>query len=93
MVERDFLVDEKGAMIIRNGEFATGESLHQEVALILLTNRGEIRHDMLCGCDLIKFMNKRVRRSELERVIRLQLERDGKSWADIKNGIDIKSNG
>lgn len=90
---RGFLVDAKGEMIIRGGTFAIGEVLTQEVGLLLLTSKGEIRHDVLCGCDLRRYMNGRISRSELERIIRLQVERDGKNWGDIKDGIKVNGNG
>lgn len=93
MGERDFLLDNTGKLVIRAGGIHTGESLSQEVALILLTNKGEVRHDPLCGCDLVRRMNGRITRSELERVARVQMERDGKDWASIKHGININSNG
>lgn len=93
MAGRDFILDDSGEMIVRNGDFHVGESLTQELGLLLLTNKGEIRWDPLCGCDLIRRMNSTVRRSELEREVRLQVERDGKNWADLKEGININSNG
>lgn len=92
MDERDILVDDEGAMIIRNGSFATGESLTQEVGLILLTNKGEIRHDMLCGCDLRRKVNGRLTQSQLDQIIKVQLERDGKNYTDLKNGIILRTN-
>lgn len=92
MAGRDFILDEAGEMVIQDGDFLTGESLTQELTLLLLTNKGEIRHDPLCGCDLVRKMHRTLRRSELEREVRLQVERDGKNWGDIKEGIKMKSN-
>jgi len=92
MVERDLLVAENGLMIIRNGTFATGPSLTQEVALIMLTNKGEIRNDIFCGCDLLRRKDTLIRRSEFERIVKVQLERDGKTWTDLKNGIKVRAN-
>lgn len=89
---RDFLLDETGRLIIRHGGIATGDSYTQEVALLMLTNQGELRHDPLAGCNLVRRTNSRISRSELERVVRIQVERDGKSWADIRDGVNIKSN-
>lgn len=93
MAERDFILGDDGDVQIRNGDFVTGESLTQEVALIMLTNKGEIRHDPLCGCDLLKMTNARMSRTQFEQIVRVQLERDGKNWADIKNGINLRTNG
>lgn len=93
MAARDFLLDDSGEMIVRNGDLAVGDSLTQELGLLMLTNKGEIRWDPLCGCDLIRRMNSTLRRSQLEREVRLQVERDGKNWGDLKEGINIRTNG
>lgn len=93
MADRDFLLTSSGELIIRNGGVATGDSLTQEVSLLLLTCQGEVRHDPLCGTNLVRRMNARVTRRELERVVRLQVERDGKRWDSVKGGINITTNG
>ena len=93
MVDRDFLLDNTGKMIIRNGEFATGESLTQEVSMLILTCKGEIRDDVFCGCDFIRRQNSVISRSEFLSVVKLQTARDGKAWTDIKGGINIRING
>lgn len=91
MADRDFILDESGEMVIRNGDFVTGESLTQEVALLMLTNKGEIRHDPLCGCDLRRMTNGRLTRSRLEQIVKVQAERDGKNWSDIKDGVNLRT--
>ena len=92
MADRDFILDESGEMQIRGGDFVTGESLTQDVALIMLTNKGEVRHDLLCGCDLRKRTNTRMTASQFERIVKVQIERDGKNYADLKNGIKLRTN-
>lgn len=93
MAERDFLLDDTGRLVLRGGGIATGDSLTQEVLLIMLSNQGELRHDPLCGCNLVNRTNSRMLRSDLERIVRIQCERDGKSWSDIKEGIYTNTNG
>lgn len=93
MADRDLLLTDTGEMIIRNGGFATGDSLTQEVGLLLLTCKGEIRHDLFCGCDLVKRMNTRIGRTEFERIVKVQIARDGKNWPDVKDGINLRTNG
>lgn len=94
MAERDFLLDTDGDLVIRNGAIAVGDSLTQEVSMLLLTNQGEMRHDPLCGCNLVRRKNSVISRSQFERVVRLQVERDGKLWAKVRDGINSKlSNG
>ncbi|MBS1940888.1 MAG: hypothetical protein JST38_08430 [Bacteroidetes bacterium] len=89
---RDFLLDDSGRLVLRNGGIATGDSLTQEVALIMLTNQGEMRHDPLCGCNLIRRTNSRFTTSELRSLVRTQLERDGKDLNAIADGINLTTN-
>lgn len=93
MAERDFLLGDDGDLVLRNGTIATGPSLTQEVALLLVLSKGAVRHDPLCGCDLRKLQNSVISRSRFEHLVKLQLERDRKSWADLRPGINIKLNG
>lgn len=90
---RDFAVDETGRLVLRAGGIHVQESLTQEVGLLLITCKGEMRFDPLCGCDLVRRMNGRISRAQLERTARVQMERDGKNWGDIKRGVNIKTNG
>ncbi len=90
--QRDFLLDDTGRLITRNGGIATGNSYTQEVALLMLTNKGELRHDPLAGCDLVRRTNSRLTQSELARIVRVQVERDGKQWSDVMNGLNLTTN-
>lgn len=93
MADRGILVSDSGELVIRNGTLAVGDTLSQDVALLMLTNKGEIRHDMFTGCDLLRRTNSRMSRSEFERIVRVQVERDGKQWHAIKDGIRLRTNG
>ncbi|HMN06913.1 MAG TPA: hypothetical protein PKD45_14425 [Flavobacteriales bacterium] len=90
--QRDFLLDEDGRLVLRNGGIATGNSFTQEVALLMLTNKGELRHDPLAGCDLVRRTNSRLTQSELARLVRVQVERDGKQWSDVMGGLKLNTN-
>lgn len=93
MAERDFLLGDDGEMEIRNGDFVHGDSLTQEVGLLLLTNKGEVRWDPLCGCDLLRRTNARLSQSQFERIVKVQIERDGKNYADVVDGIKLITDG
>lgn len=86
---RDILLGDDGDLIIRGGDLAVGPSLTQEVILLMLTNQGELRHDPLSGCNLRRLSNARITRSALERIIKVQVERDGKAWPDVSGGVKI----
>lgn len=93
MVNRDLLLGAGGELVIRNGTFLTGESLTQEVAVLMLTCKGELKADPLTGCDLVRRTNARLTTSQLHALVRVQLERDGKDFDRLQAGINLMANG
>ncbi|WP_435135705.1 hypothetical protein [Formosa sp. A9] len=91
-MEKDILLDENDDLLIENGDFKIGESLTQEVGIILRMNQGELKEDPLLGANLIKFINSNVNDNELRTKVKLHLQRDGKNYDDIKNYITLKRN-
>ncbi|MBV7268366.1 hypothetical protein [Winogradskyella luteola] len=88
--ETDFLLDENDDIIIANGDLLIGESLTQEVSLILRVNQGEFKNDPLIGANLIQLVKTNVSNSELKKRVKLHLQRDGKDYNQIKDFINLK---
>lgn len=88
----DITIDENNDLGIKFGDFSVGNSSMQEIELILLLNKGELKRDPLLGCNLIKFQNATISSNEITQIIRLNLKRDGKtnSVKIIDNQIQIK---
>lgn len=86
---QDILLDENDDVRIENGDFVIGDSLDQEVGLILRMNKGELKEDPIVGCDLIRLINSNITESELKQIIKLQLARDGKNYDDLKERIKL----
>lgn len=84
---KDILLDDDGDLKLENGDFVIGDSLEQEVALLLQLNKGEIKLDPLVGCDLIKIMKSNASNIEIKKIVKLQLSRDGKNYETLKNQI------
>ncbi|CDF80564.1 conserved hypothetical protein [Formosa agariphila KMM 3901] len=91
-MEQDILLDDTDDLLIENGDFKIGDSLTQEVGIILRMNQGELKEDPLLGANLLKFINSSVDNNELQTKVKLHLQRDGKNYEDIKNYITLKSN-
>jgi phage baseplate assembly protein W len=87
----DILLDENDDVRIENGDFVIGDSLDQEVGLILRMNKGELKEDPVMGCDLIRLINSNTSEAELKQIIKLQLARDGKSYDELKERIILKT--
>jgi len=87
----DILLGENDDVQILNGDFVVGESLDQEVGLILRLNKGELKEDPIMGCDLIRLIKSNITQPELKQIIKLQLARDGKSYDELKERIKLKT--
>jgi len=84
----DILLNDSDDLEIINGDFATGESLTQDVSLILRLNQGELKEDPVLGPGLIRQINGTANKQKLKGLMRLHLERDGKSWDDLNDLIN-----
>ena len=88
-MEQDILLDETDDLIFQDGDFVIGSSLTQDVGIILRLNQGELKSDPLLGANLIKYVNSNIDEVDLQTVVKLHLQRDGKDYEEIKNYITL----
>ena len=88
--ESDILLDDNDDLNIVNGDFVIGESVLQEVGIILRLNSGELKSDPVLAPNLIQLVNSASKEQEFEERVRLFLRRDNKNYEDIKKLINIK---
>jgi hypothetical protein len=81
---KDILLDQDNDLQIMNGDFVIGESLMQEVGIILQMNQGELKSDPFIGANLIVKMRGIENRHKIESLIDAQLELDGKNYDEVK---------
>ena len=86
---KDILLDQDNDLQIMNGDFVIGESLMQEVGIILQMNQGELKSDPFIGANLIVKMRGIENRHKIESLIDAQLELDGKNYDEIKELISL----
>ena len=89
--ENDILLDANDDLDIVNGDFVIGESVLQEVGIILRLNSGELKSDPVLAPNLIQLVNSASNNQEFEERVRLFLKRDNKNYEDIKKLINIKN--
>lgn len=89
--ENDILLDANDDLNIVNGDFVIGESVLQEVGIILRLNSGELKSDPVLAPNLIQLVNSASNNQEFEERVRLFLKRDNKNYEDIKKLINIKN--
>ena len=87
----DILLDENGDLVIANGDFVVGDSIDQEVATLLQLNKGELKEFPILGPDLIKLINSNTSEVELRQIIKTELKRDGKSYQELKERIQLRT--
>lgn len=90
-MEQDILLDENDDLIIENGDFNLGDSLTQDVGIILRLNQGELKSDPLLGASIIRLVNSSIDDDELQTKIKLHLQRDGKDYEAIKKYITLNT--
>lgn len=78
-----------GNPIIENGDFVIGETRLQEAISIIRAVQNEYTRTPLVGCNLILFQNGMASKSQLERIMKKQIEADGLDYADIIKQIEV----
>ena len=86
---KGILLDENYDLRIENGGFVIGETLNQEVSIILQLNQGQLRHDPLLGPNLIQLINSNTSQTEIQTRVKLHLERDKKDFERYKERIRL----
>jgi hypothetical protein len=85
---KDFLRDtETGDLMIVDGDFVIGESDDQEVSVLITLNQGELKNDPLLGPNLVQLTEGKEDKNEINKRLRIHLQRDGKDWNDYKDRI------
>lgn len=88
----DILLDAAGDVRIENGDFVVGESLDQEVQIILEMAQGELKEDPLLGADLFRMINSNATEAELKQRVKVHLARDGKDYGALKERMILNKN-
>lgn len=90
---KDVLLNNDLSVAIINGDFAVGNSIDQEVQLILEMAQGELKEDPLIGADLFRLIHSNTTDADLKQAVKLQLARDGKDYARLKERLKLVING
>lgn len=80
---RGILLGEGGA-IIKNGDFAIGDTTKQEAGIIIKMPRGISKNDPILGVGLVRKMKSVNGLASIKKDIRVHLRRDGKVVSSVK---------
>lgn len=73
---KDILLNTDNDLQIANGDFVAGESLNQQVGLLLLLNKGELKEHPLTGVGIYEIINTESV-DDIKNAVREQLKDDG----------------
>lgn len=73
---KDILLSTENDLQITNGDFAVGEGLNQQVGLLMLLNKGELKQHPLTGVGIYELINTE-RVEDIKNAAREQLKDDG----------------
>jgi hypothetical protein len=90
---RDYILDDDGDLKIEAGDFVFGDAETDDVLLILGINQGELKSDPLCGTNMTQRIRSQQTPEEIQRAVRLQMQRDGKNFNEIKAFLKTIING
>lgn len=87
MAGKGILLDENNDLLIIGKRMVIGDSQMQEVAVILEMNQGALKSKPILGAELIQLLKGNASKIDIERRVRIHLEKDGKDYNAIKNKI------
>ena len=84
---KDILLNSDDDLLFRDGDFVVGESVTQEVGIILRLNQGELKQDPLLGPNLVQMIKSEATSNEVRTKVKLHLQRDGQNYEEIRKQI------
>ena len=88
---KDILLDGNDDLLFKDGELVIGESLTQEVGIIVRLNQGELKEDPLLGPNLITLINSNASKAKIKQKVKIHLARDGKNYDDFRDLITLNA--
>lgn len=81
-----------GDLAVTNGHLQIGDTLLQDASLILGLTQGDLKEDPLCGANLLRHIRGQADRTAIERTVKIQLERAGIDYEEVKEQLTLKLN-
>ena len=88
-MEKDIILDDNMDLKIVDGDFVVDHSLTQEVSMLLMLNKGDLKSDPILGTNLIQKIKQKVSKVVIKQVIDINLTRDGKDFNDLEKFINL----
>ena len=80
----DIQLEEDGTLKIEDGDLVIGDADFQNVANLLVAEKGSLKHDPIAGAGARRIIKKReADKGEIIREISLQIKREGRKLVSI----------
>lgn len=86
---QDFTVDDNYDLVIKNGDFAIGDSNSQEIDLLVRSFKGDWKQYPLLGAELLRLVKGRATEVRIKRDITEELKDDGFRTIRVKVDLPI----
>lgn len=86
---KDILLNDDFDLQAQNGDFVVGDSLLQEIGIILRMSPGDLKSDPVLGPGLVKFNLAKHKPEEIQATIKRHMQRDLKEWNTVKDLITL----
>jgi hypothetical protein len=87
---KDFLEDEDGDLMIKDGDLVIGYSDQQHIKDIITANVGWWKQFPQVGVGVMSYLNSSGKQQEIERSVRIQLTADGYIVGNPKVKYDVE---
>lgn len=77
---------------VTNGHLQIGDTLLQDASLILGITQGDLKEDPLCGANLLRHIRGKADRTQVDRTVKIQLQRAGIDYEEVKEQLTLKIN-
>ena len=74
---------------ISNGSLHIADTINQDAQVVISLMQGNLKSDPLLGPNLIKYLRAKPNRTEIQRTVKIHLQRAGITWNEIKDKLNI----
>lgn len=89
MAGKGILLDNDNDLKVLNGRMVVGDTLMQEVGIIVQMQQGHLKSVPLLGPNLIQLKKTNLSRFDMEQRLRVHLAIDKKDYKQVKRQLEI----
>lgn len=88
--QTDILLNSNDDFDVADGDFVIGESVLQEVGIIIRLTSGQLKSDPVLAPNLVQLVKGKADSQKIEDRLRISLQRDNKDYKAIREILTFK---